>query len=89
MIISFSIKIYTVLVNVAHCYQNLMRLLHAKTPVFFCVDRLPCPEFTFIKVDFVVLSPSMFCYVRTGFKLFDISFMFLFLVSRALPISPI
>ena len=26
----------------------------------------------------MVLSPSMFCYVRTGFTLFDVSFMFLF-----------
>ena len=45
MIISFLLKIYIVLVNVVHCYQNLMQLLHAKTPVFFRVDRLPCLGF--------------------------------------------
>ena len=46
--------------------------------MLLCVDRLPYPEFVCIKVDFVVLSPSMFCYVTTGFTLFDVSFMFLF-----------
>ena len=35
-------------------------------------------NFACIKVDFVILTPSMFCYVTTGFTLFDVSFMFLF-----------
>ncbi len=55
-----------------------MIALYARTSVLLCVDRLPYPELVCIKVDFVVLSPSMFCYVTTGFTLFDVSFMFLF-----------
>ena len=45
MIGSFLIKIYTVLVSVVHCCQNWLWLLYGRTPVLFCVDRLPCLRF--------------------------------------------
>ncbi len=41
--------------------------------ISFLVHNFAC-----IKVDFVVLSPSKFCYIRTGFTRFDVSFMFRF-----------
>ena len=83
MIISILIKIYIVLVNVVHCYQNLMCLPYAKTPVLFGVDRLPCLGFHVIKVDFVVKKPSIF---MSPTIFLSCSF---FLISRALPVSPI
>jgi hypothetical protein len=45
MICSFFIRIYIVLVNVAHCCQNWMWLLYSRTPVLLCVDGLPCLGF--------------------------------------------
>ena len=61
MIVSLT-KTYIVLVNVARCCRNLVLLLYAKIPVLFCDDRLPCLiSCLVIKVDFMVMSPSMFC----------------------------
>jgi hypothetical protein len=77
MICSFLIKIYTVLVNVAHCCQNWLWLLYARTPVLLCVDRLPCLRFRTHQSWFYGPEPSMFCYVWAGFRLFHVSFMFL------------
>ena len=35
-------------------------------------------DFAVIKVDFMIMCPGMFCYVRAGFELFYVSFMFVF-----------
>ena len=35
-------------------------------------------DFAVIKVDFMIMYPGMFCYVRAGFELFYVSFMFVF-----------
>ena len=56
-----------------HCGCCMPGLQCCSVSIGCLVQNIAC-----IKVDFMALSPSMFCYVRTGFTMFDVSFMFLF-----------
>ncbi len=56
-----------------HCVCYMPGLQCCSVSICCLVQNFACT-----KVDYTVLSPGMFCYVRTGFTLFDVSFMFLF-----------
>ena len=45
-----------------------------------CSVTIGCPvyDFAVIKVDFMIMCPGMLFYVRAGFELFYVSFMFVF-----------
>jgi hypothetical protein len=45
--------------------------------LLFIIAVLNFLSFALIKVDFVVLSPSMFCYVGTGFILLDVGLTYI------------